>query len=80
MAYNQENLYKTMIDVQAAFKKEWQPGMSIDWIFKNKIKDQFHISRTTFLKYLKTPAEKKLRELQQTKKEKKSTQISMFDK
>lgn len=67
MAYNSMNLLKRMIDLQEAFKKEYRPGMSIEWIYRNVIYDRFKISRKTFYKWVNYPAANKLKELQDAK-------------
>jgi hypothetical protein len=72
MAYTKENKYKKIIEVQEYFKTVYSPGMTIEWVYHNKIKTKFHISRTTFLNYLNTPAEKLLKELTDEKTENKT--------
>ena len=64
MAYTKENKLKRIIDIQAIFKEHFKNGTTIEWVYRNKIKDQFRISKRTFNNYLQTPAETQLKKLQ----------------
>lgn len=78
MAYNKENKYKQMIQVQSVFKEHNKPGMSIEYIFREFIKNRFHISRRTFITYINTPAESNLNEILKKKAEM-PKQMSFFE-
>jgi len=81
MAYTKENKLRRIIDVQNHFKKCYRPGMNIEWIFYNEIYPVFKISRRSFYKWLKIPAENELNQLLDDKQNKTSfKQIAMdFD-
>ncbi|TAG31910.1 MAG: hypothetical protein EAZ35_02340 [Sphingobacteriia bacterium] len=82
MAYTPENKYKRILEVQKYFKECYTPGMTIEWIYKNKIKEKYHISRRAFMNYINVPAERLLKELKNESAKNKAAfkQISMdFD-
>jgi len=57
------NLLKRMIDVQNITLEYKHKGSTQVWIYKNIIEKHYHISLSTFNKYLATNAKKELNEL-----------------
>lgn len=63
MAYNKKNKLTKTIEVQKHFKQHYVVGMTIEHVYKNHIFPTFHISRTTFYKYMNVAAEKELQKI-----------------
>lgn len=80
MAYNRRNILLRIIEVQAIYKensKNWEDGpgfMSDRHIFNTIIYPKYKISKACFYEYLRTPAEKQLKELESKRKE----QLTLF--
>lgn len=75
MAYNKRNKLLRIIDIQDIYLDCTRShGSSAKWVYENKIKPVYHISRSTFFEYLATNARKELRELD----EQDNSQLSLF--
>jgi len=77
MSYNRRNLLLRIIDVQTIYKKHsknFDGGCTDKYIYEQIIEPHYHISRATFYEYLKTFAEKQLKELDERRK----SQLSLF--
>jgi len=75
MAYNRKNKLKLILDIQEIYMKySRDKGSSAKWIFENKIKPVYHISRSTFFEYLATNAKKELKDIEEAGK----GQIELF--
>ncbi len=65
MAYNKIFYYKKIVEIQEiTLLEQKNNGSTLKWIYENKIKDIYHISYSTYSKYLGIPAKKKLKELE----------------
>ena len=63
MAYNRENLLRRIIEIQdivLQYKKKYVPQKTI---YEKYIKERFHISYSSFNRYLNVPAKAELKEL-----------------
>lgn len=75
MAYNRRNKLQRIIDIQNIYKensKNWEDGpgfMSDRHIFDTLIFPKYKISKACFYEYLRTPAEKQLKELDAKRKQ-----------
>lgn len=75
MAYNRRNILLRIIDIQNIYKensKNWEDGpgfLSDRHIYNTLIYPKYKISKACFYEYLRTPAEKQLKELEAKKKE-----------
>lgn len=67
MAYNRENYLRKIIEIQQLVLDEQQHGATLRWIYREKVKHRYHISYSTFNNYMSIPAQKELKELQNTK-------------
>jgi hypothetical protein len=65
MAYNKKYFYRRVAEIQDIVIKEQQNGASLTWIYRNKIRRQFHISKSTFDNYLGIPAKAELKKLEE---------------
>ena len=64
MAYNRRNKLaqaKKVQDICNKYRSEY--GSSAEWVFENKIRNVYFISRTTFFKFLKINVELELKKL-----------------
>lgn len=67
MSYNRGNLLKRVIDIQTIYReysKHFDGGCTDKWIFENKIYPVYRISRSRFYEYLRMPAKRQLKDLQ----------------
>lgn len=74
MAYNKNNFLQRVKEINEVYKEYASKGLFNEYIFKNYIRDRFHISRATFYNYLTIPYEKELKRIQQQK----AAQLSLF--
>ena len=63
MAYNKENLLQRIIEIQDIVLEHKRKFVPQKTIYKMYIKEQFHISYSTFNRYLGVPAKAELKEL-----------------
>lgn len=68
MAYNRRYYLKRIVEIQEVTLAEQRQGATLKWIYKNKIKEAYHISYTTYSNYLGIPAKKQLEELKNSTK------------
>ena len=65
MAYNRRNLLLRVKEVNEIYVREHSRGVTNEDIYRNYIRDRFHISRTAFYQYLTIPYARQLRELEE---------------
>ena len=75
MAYNRKNVLNRIIDIQNITLEHTSRGVTQEWVFKNKIKPIFHISRATYYQYLATNAKAELKQLKNIEK----NQLNLFN-
>lgn len=63
MAYNQRHLLTKIIEIKAIVSEYRRKGSTQRWVYRNLIRDQYHISEATFNNYLARNAKRELREL-----------------
>lgn len=63
MAYNRENLLRRIIDIQNIVLEHKERFVPQKTIYEKYIKEQFHISYSSFNTYLDVPAKAQLKEL-----------------
>ncbi|WP_187477824.1 hypothetical protein [Amniculibacterium sp. G2-70] len=69
MAYNKNNYYKRIIEVQEIVKREkFQHGLTYKEIFYKFIEPRYHISIKTYRNWLGVPAKRDLKKLQENDK------------
>lgn len=80
MAYSKQNKYNRIMDVQRTFREHYKPGMTIEHIYQQHIREQYRISRTTFFAWLKVDAAGELARLTEKENERKArlAQLQMF--
>ncbi len=66
-------------EVNEVFLEYFKKGMFTENIFRNYIRDRFHISRSTFFEYLSTPYKSQLKELDEKEKKEKEQNPTLFD-
>lgn len=64
MAYNRKNHLSKVIEVQNIVKEHKKFGATQVFIFKMYIEKQFHISQSTFNRWMSTPAHMDLRKIE----------------
>jgi hypothetical protein len=64
MAYNKLNFYKRVAEIQDIVLEEQTHGATLMWIYRNRIKRRFHISKSTFNNYLSIPAKAELKKIE----------------
>lgn len=77
MAYNKENFYKRIIEIQTVTLRERKRGLFFKEIYHKFIENDYHISKRTYDSYLGINAKKLLKDLQ-AKKEQQNTQLNLF--
>lgn len=65
MAYNRRYFLERVIEIQDIAMREKDRGRYQVWIYENLIKEQFHISYSTFNNYLGTNARRELAKLKE---------------
>jgi len=78
MAYNRRNLLKRLIEIQDITLKHTVQGISQAWVFRNLIRDKYHISRPTFDSYMSINAKKDLRDMDDKNEAEASNQLKLF--
>ena len=68
MAYTKENYLGRIKEINEIYSPFSMKGISNETIYREHIKKQFKISRSTFYKYLKTPYDIELEEIISKKK------------
>lgn len=63
MAYNRRFFLQKVVKIQEIVLECQQSGASLVWIYENHIRDEFHISKSTFDNYLGIPAKRELEKL-----------------
>jgi hypothetical protein len=65
MAYNKRYFYQRVAEIQDVVFEAQKNGASLAWIYRNKIRRQFHISKSTFDNYLGIPAKAELKRIEE---------------
>jgi hypothetical protein len=60
MAYNRRNLLNKILEIQEIARREFLRGIPYTHIFRTLIKDQYHISYSTFNNYLSCNAKREI--------------------
>lgn len=60
MAYNKRNLLNKILEVQEIARREFSRGIPYTRIYRTNIKDQYHISYSTFNNYLSRNAKREI--------------------
>ena len=63
MAYNRRNLLKKILEIQDIARQDFSRGIPYTHIYRTKIRDQHHISYSTFNNYLSCNAKRELTKL-----------------
>lgn len=65
MSYNNLNLYKRVAEMQKVVLEiqKQHPGLPYTTVYRDYIRDQFHISYSTFNRWLGVPAKRELEKL-----------------
>ncbi len=76
--YNRENFLKRVIEMKKHFDAHYINGQTIQYAYDTYIKPSYHISKKTFEKWMKIPAETQLKNLYHERENKsKAQQIAM---
>ncbi len=65
MAYNRKYYLRRVAKIQNIVLECQKSGASLTWIYENHIRDTYHISKSTFDKYLGVPAKHELRKMEE---------------
>ena len=76
MAYSKRNLLNKIIEIQMIVLRELKRGTSQKFAYENYVREQYHISYSTFNNYLARNAKKELADLDD--KEKEDKQMKLF--
>ncbi len=68
MAYNRTNLLHKVVEIQNITMTEKKRGATQTWIYANCIADRFHISYSTYNRYLGIPAKRDLKTINEENK------------
>lgn len=69
MAYNRKYYLLRVKEVCEVFKLYHAKGYTGSWIYRNHIKERFHISKSTLDRYLGIPYERDLKRIQENETE-----------
>ena len=75
MAYSRKYFLQRVRKVNEVYKKWSKIGLSNEKIYKDHIKNQFDISRSTFYSFLTIPYEREIKKIEEIEQ----TQKSLFD-
>jgi hypothetical protein len=67
MSYNRRNILLKIIDIQSIYKKHsknFEGGCTDRYIYEKIIFPNYRISRSRFYEYMRTPAERELKQLE----------------
>lgn len=79
MAYNKKNFLLRVKEINEIYKRESAKGLFNEYIFVHFIKDQYHISRSTFYDFLTIPYERELKKVNEKEAEEKRINPTLFD-
>lgn len=79
MAYNRKYLLTRIKEVNEIYLHQSRQGLSNEYIYIHFIRDQFHLSRSTFYEYLTVPYNKELSEIRAREEEAKRMSPTLFD-
>ncbi|MHC1780044.1 MAG: hypothetical protein AB9922_07380 [Bacteroidales bacterium] len=68
MAYNKKYLLQKIVEIQEIVLAEKQRGVSQAWIYRQRISEKFHISESTFNRYMGINAKELLRTIDEKEK------------
>ncbi|MDR2009226.1 MAG: hypothetical protein LBQ22_01940 [Bacteroidales bacterium] len=69
MAFSRKFLLKRVKEVNEIYMNHSKRGLSNEYIYRNYIRNVFHISRSTFYEYLTIPYAKEIKEIENKEKE-----------
>ena len=69
MAYQRKYYLQRVLQVQETYLSQKEHGSTDTWIYRNIIEPQYHISMSTFRKYMGINARKELKELTEKQNE-----------
>ena len=64
MAYNSKNLLIRIIEIQNLTLEYQKKGATQKWVYRNVVKERFHVSYGAFKQYMGRNAKNELRELE----------------
>lgn len=70
MAYNKENFYKRIIEIQTITLRERKRGLFFKEIYHKFIENDYHICKRTYDSYMGINAKKKLKDLYEERSQK----------
>ena len=79
MAYNRKNFLLRVKEINEIYKRESAKAVPTDYIFRNFIEEQFHISRATFYNFLNIPYERDLKDIARREAEEQRRSPTLFD-
>ncbi|MDR1646021.1 MAG: hypothetical protein LBS05_09440 [Tannerellaceae bacterium] len=62
MAYNRHNLFARILEIKAITYDARKKGQSQRWAYENLVRDRYHISYSTYNKYLSRAVLRETRE------------------
>jgi hypothetical protein len=71
MAYNRRNLLNKILEIQEIVQREYPRGIPYTHIYRSMIRDQYHISYSTFNNYLSCNARREIELLNKKEAEEK---------
>jgi len=79
MAYNRENKWKRIAEIQDIVLEYKKKDVPQKIIFEKYIRDKYHISYSCFNEYLGVPAKAQLKELQDKREDEERKQLNLFE-
>lgn len=64
MGYNRVNFLRRVIDIQNIYLRERERGATGEWVYRNLVAPVYHISKSTFQKYMSINAKRELHEIE----------------
>jgi hypothetical protein len=78
MAYSKRHFLRRVKAVNEVYLEHAERGVFHAYIYEHYIRNQFHISRSTFYEYLGIPYKQLLRELDEEEERKKAQNPTLF--
>lgn len=79
MAYIKKYFLNRVREVNEVYIEQHRRGLSNEYIYRNFVRDRFHISRSTFYDFLTIPYAAELRKIEQREAERKRQNPGLFD-
>jgi hypothetical protein len=64
MGYNRVNFLRRVIDIQNIYLRERERGATGEWVYRRMVAPVYHISKSTFQKYMSINAKKELHDIE----------------